>query len=156
VSAEDEEKNEAARKAKRYRKGMAILRAANGTRERAVAYLEGRGINLVPDEAKLLPPPVIQRLTGKRFPAMVMPIIDGSGEPQAALVTFLSRDGTKNLRGQEKKSIRRIFGPSKGGYVRDRVVGSTGHRPTGNRNMRQGEDAGDHAAPLLGIDHRHR
>ena len=105
------------------REACAILRAASGCGPKAhqfdkeqkpIAYLKGRGLNTVPDAAMLLPRS--HRFTGFHFPAMVLPIMHAAGAP-GAHVTLLDRDARENLRGQDGKNIRRIYGHAKGGYV---------------------------------------
>lgn len=81
-------------------------------------YFAGRGIDTVPKNALFLPAAAAGRLpcSVKNFPAMVMPIVGANGL-QGAHVTFLRRDGTRNLKNKSEKNIRRIFGSSKGGWV---------------------------------------
>jgi putative DNA primase/helicase len=55
-----------------------------------------------------------EQLTGFHYPAMVLPITGVRGL-QGASVTFLTRDA-KNVR-QDGKTLRRNYGPIKGGYI---------------------------------------
>jgi putative DNA primase/helicase len=101
---------------------FAILRAAGYDPVGSPAdYLKGRGIELIPPSLMFLPAARAAKLQNKipgfkHAPAMVAPIIGAKGL-QGALVTYLTRDGTKNLRGKSKKNIRRSYGAVKGGYV---------------------------------------
>ena len=60
---------------------------------------------------------------GKRAPhrqalsGPVLPVINSADRLQAAQVTFLTPDRTRNLRGKEKKSIRKSYGLIKGGFI---------------------------------------
>jgi putative DNA primase/helicase len=57
-----------------------ILRAALLSKAgKPTDYLRGRGIDLVPECAMLLPPDESAHYTGKRYPAMVCPISSGEG-----------------------------------------------------------------------------
>jgi putative DNA primase/helicase len=105
----------------RLHHAVSILRAAAkyakqnpNAAQRLTPYLKGRGIDRLPLGAMYLPN---QRLVGKAFPAMVQSICDHHGYFRGVLVTFLNRDGSKNLRGDNGKSIRRMHGPIKGGFV---------------------------------------
>jgi putative DNA primase/helicase len=116
----------------RFQKAMAILRAAAGavgpvrewnipSRAPLERYLEGRGINTLPENAMLLSSAQSERLTGKDddtpgtcFPAMVFPIIDATCKLLGAHLTWLSKDGSTKLNTDNPK---RMFGPVKGGYV---------------------------------------
>src|SRR5262249_49785057 len=100
---------------KRFRKAMNIMRAASSG-EKLATYLKGRGIKRVPKQAMLLSACDARRLTGKRFPALVLPIWDGH-LLQGAHVTFLTRDGAHNACGAEGKSVRRSYGMVEGGYI---------------------------------------
>jgi putative DNA primase/helicase len=112
-----------------FHEALAILRAGTGAigrvrewrradaQKELLPYFNGRGIDKVPINALYLSKKESRRLTGKGFPAMVMPIINNNGRLQGAQVTFLSRDRTCNLRGKDKKSIRWFYGSSKGGYI---------------------------------------
>jgi putative DNA primase/helicase len=117
----------------KLRQAMTILRAAAGTfgkpvsewpgankRARPTAYLQGRGIKFVPQNAMLLSRSDALKLKNcipgfKAFPAMVMPIMGPNGL-QGASVTYLTRDATRNMR-IDGKSERRIYGKRSGGYV---------------------------------------
>jgi putative DNA primase/helicase len=117
----------------KMRQAITILRAAAGAfgkpvREwpdrnacaRPTAYLQGRGINFVPDNCMLLSQTDAVKLQDhipkfKAFPAMVMPIIGPNGL-QGASVTYLTRDATQNMRIKDK-NVRRIYGKKSGGYV---------------------------------------
>jgi putative DNA primase/helicase len=91
-----------------------ILRAAV-KEEPPVAYLRGRGINLVPKCAMVLPPEESARHTGKRYPAMVCPITSPEGII-GTHVTLLSSDTTQKLAVRDGKP-RRMYGRLRGGYV---------------------------------------
>jgi putative DNA primase/helicase len=99
-----------------------ILRAAAYANAGApVKYLKSRGLELIPETAMFLPLEWSRKLRKqipgfKPYPAMVSPII-GQGRLQGVLVTYLTPDGTENLRDKSGKSIRRIYGARKGGYV---------------------------------------
>jgi hypothetical protein len=112
-----------------YRQALAILRAAagfDGNRRKwgkppdykglLAPYLNGRGINTVPENAMWLPAAEADKLTNIRFPAMVLPIKGAKGV-QGVQVTYLTRSGDGNLRGKDGKNIRRFYGSSKGGYI---------------------------------------
>ena len=82
------------------------------------AYFNGRHIDKVPVNALFLSAKQSKRLGGKHYPCMVLPVVNSvTGRLQAVLLTYLTPDATRNLRGKENKSIRRFIGPSKGGYV---------------------------------------
>ena len=106
----------------KQRQVIAILRAAKSDpAEPPAAYLKGRGIETVPKSIMFLSAERAEKLREKipgfkSFPAMVAPLI--GDRLQGALVTFLTRDGTRNLRDRmRKKSIRRIYGRAKSGYI---------------------------------------
>jgi len=98
-----------------------------GRYQAPVTYLRGRGIEIVPRSIMLLPrkeaAALRERIPGfKGFPAMVLPICGPKGL-QGASVTFLSRDGSKNLRSaNDNKHIRRNYGTVKGGYAQLGVI----------------------------------
>jgi putative DNA primase/helicase len=104
------------------RQAISILRAASyDSGSSPAAYLKERGIDTLPECLKLLSMEKAEGLQKtipgfKPFPAMVAPLI---GETlQGVLVTYLTRAGTKNLRGKEsRKSVRRIYGSAKGAYI---------------------------------------
>jgi putative DNA primase/helicase len=101
----------------RFRKAMTILRAAaQAKKARPVEYLKGRGIEFIPKNAAVLPASAAMELTGRRFPAMVLPILDDTGL-RGAHVTFLTSDLKKNVKDKDGKSLRRTFGPVKGAYI---------------------------------------
>jgi putative DNA primase/helicase len=101
----------------RWYKAWQILRTARlaGT-EPPTEYFRGRGIENVPANAMLLPTEDAVRLTGKRFPAMVFPITDERGI-QGAHLTFLTKEQKENAKDKDGKNVRRLFGPTKGGFV---------------------------------------
>ncbi len=78
-------------------------------------YLRGRGIDFVPRCAMVLPPDSCKRLTGKRYPAMVLPITNDRHHLVGAHVTWLSHDGSEKLAVRDNRP-RRMFGKAKGGY----------------------------------------
>lgn len=101
----------------RFRKAIHILRAAAQSKEEPPAdYLAGRGINIVPLNAMLLPAADAALLTGRRFPAMVLPIMNDQGIT-GAHVTYLTGDKTQNCRDRDGGSVRRTFGTVKGAYI---------------------------------------
>jgi putative DNA primase/helicase len=86
------------------------------SRELLRPYFSGRGIDTIPPAAYYMPQTEMRRLADrypecglKRYPAMVMPMGNKNGL-RAAAFTFLSADGTQNLRGGDGKSIRRTPG----------------------------------------------
>jgi putative DNA primase/helicase len=98
----------------RFRKAMHILRAAARAKAGApIDYLKGRGIKTVPAAAMLLPAGDSDRLTGRRFPAMVLPVLNSKGLT-GAHVTSLSLDCKTKLATDDPK---KLYGPTKGGYV---------------------------------------
>lgn len=97
----------------RFKKAYAILRAGYDKIIPPTAYLKGRGINIVPDTATLLSAKDLERFTGKRFPAMVVPVIKES-RLVGAQVTLLTKDGTGKLATDKPKLS---YGPIAGGYV---------------------------------------
>jgi putative DNA primase/helicase len=125
-------------RSERFHRAVSILRAAAkyakenpDAARRLMPYLNGRGIDRLPLGAMYLPPteeltmlgnyrdyPALTMLGNYRhYPAMVKSICDNESHLRGALVTFLNRDGTQNLRGDKGKSVRRMFGPIKGGFV---------------------------------------
>jgi len=96
---------------------QALLRAGEKSKEAPVAYLRKRGISLIPQCAKLLPRKVVKELTGKNYPAMIVPITDTNDEPQGAQVTWLTADATEKL-GVADGNARRTYGKRTGGFVR--------------------------------------
>jgi putative DNA primase/helicase len=105
----------------KFRRALSILRAAgNDPVGSPAAYLKGRGIELIPPSLTFMPPARAAKLQDKipslkHTAAMVAPIIGAKGL-QGALVTYLTRDGTKNLK-ENKKNIRHTYGALKGGYI---------------------------------------
>ena len=97
----------------RFKKAYAILRVGYDKIIPPTAYLKGRGINIVPDTATLLSAKDSERFTGKRFPAMVVPVIKES-RLVGAQVTLLTKDGTGKLATDKPKLS---YGPIAGGYV---------------------------------------
>ena len=79
--------------AERFRKACEILYAAGHAKNAGSpsAYLNGRGIEIVPPCAMLLPAKDSGHLTGIKYPAMVVPVIN-SGKICAAQVTWLETD----------------------------------------------------------------
>jgi putative DNA primase/helicase len=102
---------------KRLRRAWCILRAARFRSGGSPArYLANRGIDTVPRGAMLFGRNFwCKQQTGFDGPAMVLPIWDGE-YIQGAHVTFLTPDGAKNRR-INGKSLRRMYGPVKGGFV---------------------------------------
>ena len=113
VPAADEAQDEL----QRFHHGYKILRAAaKASRSQDIkpgAYLEGRGINIVPPSAIILPKEKAAQYTGRRFPAMVCTIMDDK-DILAAHLTFLTQDGTAKV---VSARPRQVFGPAKGGYI---------------------------------------
>lgn len=106
----------------KLRQALSILRAASYDPVGSpINYLKGRGIELIPPSLMFLPAARAAKLQNKipgfkHAPAMVAPLI--GDKLQGALITCLTRDGTRNLRDRgSKKSIRRIYGRAKGGYI---------------------------------------
>jgi putative DNA primase/helicase len=108
----DEERDELRRFHHAYKILYAALRAKEGA---PVVYLRERGINLVPKCAMMLPADSSAIYTGKRYPAMVCPII-GSEGLQGTHLTWLSSDTKQKLALSDGKP-RRIYGSLRGGYV---------------------------------------
>ena len=100
-----------------FRKAVFILRAATQAKNRPVAYLEARGIKSVPANAAVLPAADAERLTGKRYPAMVLPVTNERDELQGAHVTWLSADASAKLAVSDGRP-RRVFGTETGGFIR--------------------------------------
>src|SRR4051812_16809799 len=112
----------------RFRKAYAVLRATLPFRtiakDKLRRYLEGRGLAKVPPGAMWLPQNVASTLAQrhpelglKKYPAMVLPVTDASGMLRGAQLTFLSRDGSKNLKSKSGTTIRKLIGPVRGGFV---------------------------------------
>jgi putative DNA primase/helicase len=115
----------------KFRKALAILRAGTGAigavrewrrpdaQKELLPYFNGRGIDKVPINALFLSAMDCLRLKQqgvpaiKAFPAMVLPIVGAKGL-QGALVTQLSKDGSRKL---AAKQPRHCYGALKGGYV---------------------------------------
>jgi putative DNA primase/helicase len=101
----------------RQSKGWRILRAAAIAKKQnagsVAPYLNRRGIKAVPECALWLPAKVVQRHIGKRFPAMVVPVIRDS-LLQGAQVTLLDADGRGKL---SVDAPRLSFGKLRGGHV---------------------------------------
>jgi putative DNA primase/helicase len=99
-----------------FMRGVALLRDATAEgRKRPTAYLKRRGLNRVPPAAMLLSAEAAGRLSGKRYPAMVLTITDGNALLGTQL-TWLSRDATEKLHLKDNDP-RRTFGSAKGGYA---------------------------------------
>ena len=82
-------------------------------------YLAGRGIEIVPPGAMFASASLMRRLTGIGFPAMVLPVVNSTDAPlQGGQATFLTQDCIANAKDKNGKSVRRIFGVKKGGYIR--------------------------------------
>jgi putative DNA primase/helicase len=97
-----------------------ILHAATASGRKPDDYLRGRSITETPGTAHLLSANDAERLTGKRFPAMVFPIVQRTSEDlqtTGAHVTFLTEDGSANVRDGEGKSLRLTYGTVKGGFI---------------------------------------
>lgn len=107
--------DEAEKEYERFQKAFAILRAAVQSGKKPTAYLKGRGIDIMPPAAMLLPAAAAKRLTGVGFPAMVLPV-SGDTRLKGALVVSLTKDGSEKLRSSSGK-VRRLFGPIKAGYA---------------------------------------
>ncbi len=103
---------------KRFTEAIRLLRAAVSAKGKPTDYLKSRGIEIVPSGAMILPATDSARLTGRRFPAMVMPIVSDRGgyRIQGAHVTFLTTDGGQNLEGKGGR-IRRMYGHADGGFA---------------------------------------
>jgi len=82
-------------------------------------YFKGRCIDKIPVNAMLLSPSDTERLIGKRFPALVLPITNSARRLQGAAVTLLSKDGSTKLAIDKPK---RIFGKMKQGFVQLGVI----------------------------------
>ena len=95
-------------------------RQRRNPREKLLPYLQGRGLDKVPESALYLFGGESAQLTNFRFPAMVFPIIGPNGL-QGAHVTFLTKDGAKNAR-EDGNNLRRMYGPAKFGYVQLGVI----------------------------------
>ena len=94
-------------------KGWHILRAAS--KEKPTAYLQGRGIKIVPSNVMILSASDADRLTGKRYPAMVFPIMNERHLPGAHL-TWLCKDASAKLAVHDGNP-KRMYGRAKGGFV---------------------------------------
>jgi putative DNA primase/helicase len=90
-------------------------RARAGT---PAAYLQGRGITLMPPAAMMLAANDSARLGEMRFPAMVLPFRrvgdDGVGRLVGAQCTWLTADGSAKVAGE---TPRKTFGAVSGGYM---------------------------------------
>ena len=125
----------------RLHNAYAIMRAAgyygadrDAARQRLRPYFRGRGIDHVPPNAMWLDKSKACALADrhpelglKRYPAMVQAIVNDQGSlTGGVLVTFLTPDGSKNLRSNEtRKNIRLTIGLIGGGFV---PVGTFPHR----------------------------
>jgi putative DNA primase/helicase len=122
----------------RFRNALAIRRAAikaKDTEGVPTAYYSGRGIEIVPPAAMILPADASARYTGsselqlqrslpsdkffrkagRRYPAVVLPILDGSTDTFLGVhLTFLTTDKGSKIAGDK---ARQIFGSLKGGYI---------------------------------------
>ena len=92
-----------------------LLRCAARSKEQPTAYLEGRGIIKMPPCAELIAPDDAKRLTGKRFPTMVVPIVNSVGL-QGCQITWLNSNADAKL-GVSDGDARLTFGHLSGGYV---------------------------------------
>jgi hypothetical protein len=110
----DEEEHE------RENKMWSILGAVRHTQARPEAYLKGRGITIMPPNAKILPAEASARLGERRFPAMVLPFSrlgdDGVGRIVGVQCTWLTPDMTAKLP-TTKTPLRKSYGTLKGGYI---------------------------------------
>lgn len=97
-------------------KASAILRTAARERKTPKAYLDGRGLRLVPENAMLLSAVKTQHSTGTLFPAMILPI-GGPNGLQGAQVTFLNSNANANVKKSDGKNARKIYGSAAGGYI---------------------------------------
>ena len=117
-----------------FRKAVFILRAATQAKNRPVAYLEARGIKSVPANAAVLPAADAERLTGKRYPAMVLPVTNERDELQGAHVTWLSADASAKLAVSDRPPAPRVWHgdrrvhPPRPGRSRAGVGGRRGRR----------------------------
>jgi|GEM_PF-1895541 len=101
-------------KAERVRRALCILRTAREPKAGEVEYLKNRGIDKVPENALILSANDSNRLTGKRFPALVFPVANADGRLLGCHLTWLDKDRKTKL---DTDSPRRMFGPIKGGFV---------------------------------------
>jgi putative DNA primase/helicase len=87
-------------------------------------YLQSRGIELkqVPRTLMMLSAKQSRRHTGRGYPAMIAPISDGNGII-GAHVTWLSSDLSEKCNCEKP---RKMFGPTKGGFIRLAVVDPNG------------------------------
>jgi putative DNA primase/helicase len=98
----------------KFKRAFILLRAAAGCEQSPGKYLQSRGIEEVPENLLLIDPQTAKRLLGKRFPAMVAPVIR-EDRLVGAHVTLLNKDGDAKLK--SKDSVKKMYGPVKGGYV---------------------------------------
>ena len=95
-------------------KAHGIVRVAAEAKARPPSdYLRGRGINIVPPCAKILPADESLQMLDKNFPAMVCHVTDGK-KFLGAHVTWLTRDTKAKC---TARNPRRFYGNVKGGYV---------------------------------------
>jgi putative DNA primase/helicase len=132
----------------RFRRAMSILRAAAREKAGPVAYLKHRGLTLVPENARLLSAAESARVTGWDRPAMVLPILDNAELLMGAHVTLLTRDGAKNARDEQGKSVRRSFGKVKGGMIK---FGGLSYNPDKPLIVAEGAETALAAAELTGL-----
>ena len=99
-----------------FRTAMHILRSCAKS-DPPAKYLKGRGLSLVPQNARILASDIAFRTTGYKYPVMVFPITNERHLLQGASLTFLTADASENLTGA-KGRVRRFFGDAKGGFVR--------------------------------------
>lgn len=144
----------------KFLRAHAVLRAAlrhkadhDDGNQALLKYLRGRGIEKVPRQALYLPKREATHLCERypelgfpSYPAMVLPIIGVDGLLIGAHATFLTPDAAGNLRGKDDRSIRRICGSKKGGYL---PVGRV-PRPDQPMIIAEGAETAMSAAQLTG------
>jgi hypothetical protein len=92
-----------------FRQAFSVLRrATEANAGPPTTYLNGRCIETIPACAMLLPK------TNRRFPAMVVPVVDATGKLLGAQLTYLTKQADQKL---NAKVSRENFGRIKGGYV---------------------------------------
>ena len=127
-----EEDSSKYKEGQRLRMAYGILLAATyyeqkhpGTARQLLPYLNGRGIDQLPPGALYLPRAEMHHLAerfpeaGLRdYPAMLQLVGDRKDGFHGALLTFLSRDSSRNLKSKETgKNLRKTLGLIKGGFV---------------------------------------
>jgi len=112
AEAEEEGKQES------FYTALSLLRAAaKATTDAPADYLASRGITNAPQCAMLVTNTAkVNRLTGKRFPALVVPILKDPDHLQGAQITWLSADCQAKLAVSDG-SARRTYGELNGGFV---------------------------------------